>query len=143
MKKLLTLLAIFCVIASAGAVCAEDVSPDGWAGSQYQDEGGYAGSQYQDDGGWAGSQYQDEGGYAGSQYQDDGGWAGSQYNETVENAAGEPGNLTTVSAGFENTAINDTANATSFHTMLATGNPILALFAVCAVLGGYTVIRRK
>ena len=121
MKKLLTLLAIFCVIASAGAVCAEDVSPDGWAGSQYQDEGGYAGSQYQDDGGWA----------------------GSQYNETVENAAGEPGNLTTVSAGFENTAINDTANATSFHTMLATGNPILALFAVCAVLGGYTVIRRK
>ena len=36
-----------------------------------------------------------------------------------------------------------TANATSSHTMLSTGNPILALFAVSAVLGGYAVLRRK
>ena len=139
-KKLLTLLAIFCVIASAGVVCAEDVGSDG-LDTYGVDEGGYAGSQYDtdDQGGYAGSQYNetDEGGYAGSQYQDDGGWAGSQYNETAENAAGEPVDATApVDA-------NATGNATAPHTMLATGNPIIALFAVCAVLGGYTVLRRK
>ena len=139
-KKLLTLLAIFCVIASAGVVCAEDVGSDGFD-TYGADEGGYAGSQYDldDQGGYAGSQYNqtEEGGYAGSQYQDDGGWAGSQYNETAENAAGEPVDATAP------VAANATANATAPHSMLATGNPIVALFAVCAVLGGYAVLRRK
>ena len=89
-KKLLTLLAIFCIIASAGAACAADYDSGydaiGYAddaGNQYGD-GGYAGSNYVDEGGYAGSQYED-GGYAGSNYQDEGGWAGSQYNETLEN----------------------------------------------------------
>ena len=131
MKKFLVLLAIFCIIGSAAAVSAADVYDDlgGYAGSQYQD-GGYAGSQYQD-GGYAGSQYDEneQGGYAGSQYQDDGGWAGSQYNETLENATGAP--------------VNATANATAPHTMLATGNPILVLLAVGAVLGGAAVITRR
>jgi LPXTG-motif cell wall-anchored protein len=36
-----------------------------------------------------------------------------------------------------------TANATSSHTMLATGNPILILLGVSAVLGGAAVLRRK
>ena len=117
-KKLLTLLALFCVIASAGVVCAEDVS-----------DGGYAGIQYNDSGGWAGSQYQD----------DKGGWAGSQYNATVENAAAHP---TTVSAGNQ-VVNNTTANTTTNHLMHAAGNPILALLAVSAVLGGYAVIKRK
>jgi hypothetical protein len=164
-KKLLTLLAIFCVIASAGVVCAADNGDNlgtvyaddmsGYAGSQYED-GGYAGSQYQDDGGWAGSQYED-GGYAGSQYQDDGGWAGSQYNaseenggwagsqynETLENANAT--NTTHVAAAGEptNATTNITANATSSQHMLATGNPILLLVGVCAVAGGYAVLRRK
>ena len=148
--KLLTLLAIICIIASAGAVCAADVNDGGysgsqyqddggWAGSQYQDDGGYAGSQYQYGGGYAGSQYQDDGGWAGSQYQDDGGWAGSQYNASVENAAGHP---VTVSAA--NQVVNNTTdNTTSNPIMHPTGNPILALLAVSAVLGGYAVIRRK
>ena len=93
-KKLLALLAIFCIIASAGAACAAEYDGS-YAESNYQDEGsygesqyedgGYAGNNYQDDGGAAGSQYED-GGYAGSNYQDEGGWAGSQYNETLENA---------------------------------------------------------
>ena len=95
-RKLLTLLAIFCVIISAGAVCATDVA--------------------------------DEIGNAASQYPDNSGQVGSQYNETLENASGEPVNAT---------------NATPSHTMPTTGNPILALFATVAVLGGYTVIRRK
>ena len=146
MKKLLVLLAIFCIIGSAAAVSAADVYDDlgGYAGSQYQD-GGYAGSQYQD-GGYAGSQYDEneQGGYAGSQYQDDGGWAGSQYNETLENATGAPVNAT---ANATATAVspveNATANATAPHTMLATGNPILVLLAVGAVLGGAAVITRR
>ena len=165
-KKLLTLLAIFCVIASAGVVCAADNGDylgsnyaddmSGYAGSQYED-GGYAGSQYQDDGGWAGSQYED-GGYAGSQYQDDGGWAGSQYNESAEdhgwagsqynetlenaNATGNATGNATAPVAANTTATNAT-NATAPQGMLATGNPILLLLGVTAVAGGYVVLRRK
>ena len=143
-KKLLTLLAIFCVIASAGVVCAADNGD--YLGSNYADDmSGYAGSQYED-GGYAGSQYQDDGGWAGSQYnasEENGGWAGSQYNETLENANAT--NTTHVAAAGEptNATTNITANATSSQHMLATGNPILLLVGVCAVAGGYAVLRRK
>ncbi len=137
-KKLLTLLAIFCVIASAGVVCAEDVGS--YADGDYVDDvDGWAGSQYEDDGGWAGSQYEDYGGWAGSQYEDDGGWAGSQYNETAENATGEPVNETVQTV--DDAPVNE--NATAPHVLHATGNPILALMAVGAVLGGACVLRRK
>ncbi len=125
-KKLLTLLAIFCVIASAGVVCAADASADGNLGIDYADEGGYAGSQYQD------------GGYAGSQYQDDGGWAGSQYNETLEN-----GNATSqFGAGEPTNTTGNTTNATT-SKMLATGNPILLIIGATAILGGCGVALRK
>ena len=41
-------------------------------------------------------------------------------------------------------ATNHTANAsTAAHKLPATGNPILALFAVSAVLGGASVLRRN
>ena len=143
-KKLLTLLAIFCVIASAGVVCAADNGDN--LGTVYADDmSGYAGSQYED-GGYAGSQYQDDGGWAGSQYnasEENGGWAGSQYNETLKNANAT--NTTHVAAAGEptNATTNITANATSSQHMLATGNPILLLVGVCAVAGGYAVLRRK
>lgn len=165
-KKLLTLLAIFCVIASAGAAFAADAYGDigydelsytddigEWVGSHSDDnQTGWAGSQYNenDQGGYAGSQYnQDEqGGYAGSQYDvdDQGGYAGSQYNETSEHAAGEPASTTAdapVNETADTAAQNMTANATSSHKMLETGNPILALFAVGAVLGAYAVYKRE
>ena len=127
-KKNIAILAIFCVLVSAGAVCAAD--DFGQLGSNYADDSGYVGSNYQDyDDGIA----DDDSDYAGSNYQDDGGWAGSQYNETLENAtaqaAGEPTNAT---------------NATgSVHSMLATGNPILILLVVAAVLGDYVVYKRR
>jgi len=167
-KKLLTLLIVFCVIASAATVCAADVDGgngndligqadvDGGSGNdvvgQADDNGGWAGSQYNENeqGGYAGSQYnQDEqGGYAGSQYDvdDQGGYAGSQYNETSEHAAGEPASTTAdapVNETADTAAQNMTANATSSHKMLETGNPILALFAVGAVLGAYAVYKRE
>ena len=165
-KKLLTLLAIFCVIASAGAAFAADAYGDigydelsytddlgEWVGSHSDDnQTGWAGSQYNenDQGGYAGSQYNpdEQGGYAGSQYDvdDQGGYAGSQYNETSEHAAGEPASTTAdapVNETADTAAQNMTANATSSHKMLETGNPILALFAVGAVLGAYAVYKRE
>ncbi|WP_295116147.1 LPXTG cell wall anchor domain-containing protein [uncultured Methanobrevibacter sp.] len=136
-KKLLALLAIFCVVVSAGVVCAADY------------DGGNLGSDYADDmGGYSGSQYEDSG-YAGSNYQDDGGWAGSQYNETLENAAANQTaqnttNATGLAAGEPtNVTDNMTANATSTNTMLATGNPILMLLGVSAILGSAAVLRRR
>ena len=86
-KKLLTLLAIFCVIASAGAAFAADAYGDiGYDELSYTDDiGEWVGSHSDDNQtGWAGSQYNenDQGGYAGSQYDvdDQGGYAGSQYD---------------------------------------------------------------
>ena len=156
-KTLLTMLAIFCVVVSAASVCAADGDGyDGWAGSNYQDYGGYAGSQYPD--GY-------EGGYAGSNYQDEGGWAGSQYNATAEEsvpdrplidpdyahmeAAGEPtnqtGNATVPAAGASNDspAAENASAATPAHTLPATGNPIVMLIGVTALIGGCAVLRRK
>ncbi len=130
-KKLLTLLAIFCVIASAGVVCAADVGADGGnLGIDYADEGGYAGSQYQDEGGYNGSQY--------NETAENGGWAGSQYNETAEN-----GNATAQYAAGEPT--NTTENVTNATTsqMLSTGNPVLLIIGAAAVLGGCGVALRK
>lgn len=60
------------------------------------------------------------------------------HNET---AAMNATNATGHAAG-ENVTGNAT-NATATHTMPATGNPILALLAVGAVLGGACVLRRK
>ena len=126
-KKLLTLLAVFCVIASATAVCAADVNADD---------------------GYVGTSYDGMNGVSESQNQDDGGWAGSQYNETLENgthvpSAGAPTNTT----GNTTTPVehNTTANATSStsHNLLATGNPILVLLVVNAIIGGYAVLRRR
>ncbi|WP_296875732.1 hypothetical protein [uncultured Methanobrevibacter sp.] len=162
-KKIFAILAIFCVLASAGAVCATDnfgYADDmgGYIGSDYSDnvgyaadDSGYAVNNYQDDTGYAA----DDSGYAGSNYQDDtgyaaddSGYAGSQYNETLENAtanaAGEPTNATNTTAQAAGEPVNETnATAGTTHTMLATGNPILILLAVIAVLGGYAAFKRK
>ena len=147
MKKFLVLLAIFCILGSAAAVSATDMNDD----FSVQDAGQYQGDVNGYDAG------QDDGGYAGSQYQDDGGWAGSQYNESqeeltgrpiidpdyahMEPAAGAPVNET--GNATDAVAQNDTANATSPHAMLPTGNPILALLAVGAVLGCAGVMTKK
>ena len=126
-KKIFAILAIFCVLASAGAVYATD-------------NFGYA----DDMGGYIGSDYSDNVGYAA----DDSGYAWSQYNETLENAtanaAGEPTNATNTTAQAAGEPVNETnATAGTTHTMLATGNPILILLAVIAVLGGYAAFKRK
>ncbi len=155
-KKLLTLLAIFCVIASAGVACAADANSDV--------DGTYLSAT--DDMGEIGDQADfDDVDYT----TNDGGWAGSQYNGNVENghqgapeidpdyahneAAGEPINATgnstdnatsnTTGNATAQVAQNTTTNATSSSNMLATGNPVLLLLGVTAVLGAGAVLRRK
>lgn len=129
-KKLFALLAIFCIIASAGVVCAADnVTDGGWAGSQYQDEGGWAGSQYNETG------VDHEGGaYIDPDYAHHEPSAGEPINNTTDNSTGHAaGELS-----------NDTTNQTgNIHKMPATGNPILVLLGVTGVLGGCAVLRRK
>ncbi|WP_407377252.1 hypothetical protein [Methanobrevibacter sp.] len=131
-----------------GGYAGSNYDGGGYAGSNYQDDGGYAGSNYQDDGGAAGSQYED-GGYAGSNYQDDGGAAGSQYNETLENAAAADQSAQNTTNATANVAsnttanINGTSNDNPVHSMLETGNPLMILFAVGAVLGGASILRRN
>ena len=141
-RKLLVLLAIFCIIGSAGLVCAAE--DGGFAGSDYQYMNDVNGSQAYD-GGYAGSNY--DGGYAGSQYYNNaepgnGLPLENQTNPFAGNATGNAtGNSTHNAAGAANATGNATP-ATSSHNMLATGNPILALLAVTAIIGGYGIIKR-
>ena len=63
-----------------------------------------------------------------------------------ENATANATNTTSDAVGNaagENVTSGNTTNATASHTMPVTGNPIIALFSVFAVLGGYAVLRRK
>ena len=131
-KKLLTLFAIFCIIASAGIVCAAE-------------QGGYAGSNYQNMNGASGSQYYVNNGNdlepgAGLPLENQTGYVPLDNNgNPITNATAN----TTVASAAGNPTGNATGNATSAHSMPATGNPILALLAVSAVLGGACVLRRK
>ena len=61
-------------------------------------------------------------------------------NVTGNTTGNVTGNVTGHAAGATVTA--NATNATATH-MPATGNPIVALLAVCALVGGYTVLRRK
>ena len=122
-KKILTLLAIFCVIASAGVVCAADY-------------GGYAGSNYQNMNGVSGSQYYQNNGHQVPLGLESGSALENQTGNATGNAAS---NITGNTTG--NTTSNST-NATSTHTMPATGNPIIGLLAVTSIIGCYAVLRR-
>ena len=127
-KKLLTLLAIFCIIASAGVVCAAD-------------QGGYAGSNYdmaEADGLEPGNglPLENQTGYV--PLDADG--------NPILNATGNTtGNATqNVTANVtSNVTANATHNVTAQHTMPVTGNPIIALLAVTGIIGGYAVLRRN
>ena len=147
--KLLTLCAIFCVIVSAGVVCATDSIDDGgYAGINYEDANGVSGSQY----------YVNEGnaaGDAGQQVVDSGNTShitnqtGNVPLNSTGNATGNTtGNATnhTVANATNNTApvvANTTGNATNLHSMLSTGNPILLVLGASIVLGGYAILRRN
>jgi hypothetical protein len=153
-KRLLALLAIFCVIVSASAVCAADLG--GYAGSNYQDMNGVSGSQYYVNNGnnlepGAGLPLENQTGYVPLDS------AGNPIAQTTNNATGHAagnatahaaGNATAHAAGnaTAHAAVNTTTNstnATAHTTMLPTGNPIIILLAVFGVVGGYAAIRRN
>lgn len=165
-KKFLILLAIFCVIGSAAAVSAEDFGSDdiSHAGDNYGDSNGIAGSPYgADDEGvdqvpsvehdadfvpdgnpemlppdWNHMEH--------AAGEPDNQTSSNQTNTTAQDAAdNQPANETAAGNAALNEGGNDTSNATgaSPQKMPTTGNPILALFAVGAVLGGSAIIRRK
>lgn len=124
-KKLLALLAIFCIIASAGVVCAADNgTDDGWAGSQYNE-----------------TCVDHEGGpYIDPDYAHHEPAAGEPTNSTG-NSTNATGNSTGHAAGeLSNNTTNKTANP---YKLPATGNPVLVLLGVSAILGGCAALRRK
>ena len=124
-KKLLALLAIFCIIASAGVVCAADNgTDDGWAGSQYNETG-----------------VDHEGGpYIDPDYAHHEPAAGEPTNSTG-NSTNATGNSTGHAAGeLSNNTTNKTANP---YKLPATGNPVLVLLGVSAILCGCAALRRK
>ena len=120
-KKLLTLLVIFGVIASAGIVCAAE-------------DGGYAGYRYADSlEPGAGLPIENQTANT------------TMHVNTTDNVTGNAtGNATgNITNNTTNNTTNTTGNATVPHTLLSTGNPIFILLAVLAVVGGATIIRRK
>jgi hypothetical protein len=166
-KKFLILLAIFCVIGSA-AVSAADLGSDdgGYAGSNSEDAIGVAGSNYGDSNGVAGSQYNpdDEGAGQLAAVEHDTNFvpdgtpdanhaAGEADNQTQGNATNEHvyapdtfNSVPTSQSVYDNATYNGTAsagNTSAPQEMHSTGNPILALLAVGAVLGVSSIIRKK
>ena len=148
LKKInvLVILAIVCVIISAGAVCAAD-SGNSNADDIYTAHDGHDGLIIPPD--YAHDEIQHAAG--GDSYLNESQNShnatdllhAAGHNETkminqTGHVAGE--NITnSTGAGVS----NQTANATAAHKLPVAGNPIVALLAVSAVLGGYAIIRRK
>ena len=136
-KKLLTLLAIFCLIVSAGVVCAAD--QDGYAGMNYQNMNGVSGSQYAVADGLEpgnGLPLENQTGYVPLDAD------GNPILNATGNATGNATQNVTANV-TTNVTGNATHNVTAQHTMPVTGNPIIALLAVTGIIGGYAVLRRN
>ena len=136
-KKLLTLLAIFCLIVSAGVVCAAD--QDGYAGINYQNMNGVSGSQYAVADGLEpgnGLPLENQTGYVPLDAD------GNPILNATGNATGNATQNVTANV-TTNVTGNATHNVTAQHTMPVTGNPIIALLAVTGIIGGYAVLRRN
>ena len=147
--KLLTLLAIFCVIASASVVCAADLSNDGsYAGSNYQDMNRASESQYylnEENNDDANQKYlelenalslENQTGYAPL----------NSTGNATDHATGNSTNHTDANATSNNTAPavrNASNNAINSRSMLSTGNPILSVLGASILLGGYAILRRN
>ena len=136
-KTLISILAIFCIIVSAGIVCAAD-------------NGGYAGSNYQDMNGVSGSQY-----YVNNALEPGNGLplenqTGPVHVNGTDNAVvNATGNATTNTTNTTNTttanvtSTGNTTNMTAAQNMPVTGNPIMTLLVVTSLVGGYVIIRKN
>ena len=140
-KKILCLLVIFCILGPClVAVSAEDT--DGHYGDDF--DGGYAGYQYDDfDGAMAAAENStvDDGDEPAIPFIDPD-YAhmepGSNQTDNATNATPHvPAAGETVTSSTNNTV------AAAHSTLPATGNPIIILLGVMAVLGGAGILRRK
>lgn len=138
--KAMTILAIFCVLISAGSTCAADdiatnsddvlsIDMDNNVIGVDESTGDIAddGVPYHADGTNA------TGNASGDRYDDS-----VPYHTHGTNATGGFSNETgnTTSSG------NSTNGTATTHTLPAAGNPILALLAVCSLIGVYTIKRK-
>ena len=144
--SILAILAVLCVVFAAAAVSAtDDVDQsvdyyidgyqDGHNGEIIPPDNSHDEAQHA-----AGGDYYLDGsedGHNGTIIPPDAGHNEAKMLNQSANASGEMPN--SVNA----TVQNQTSNATATHKMPATGNPVIALLAVSALLGGYTVLRRK
>ena len=139
----LSILAIFCVILSACAVSAAD---DGNVGIQSNDQF-LDGSHDGHDGAIIPPDYaHDEAAqHAAGGDIDNATNSTSPAGDNINNATGNTTNTTntTPAAGGNINNTTNTTNATAQNLLHSTGNPILALLAVGAVLGGVEVLRRR
>lgn len=148
--KLLTLLSIFCIIASAGVVCATDsINDGGYAGINYQDTNGVSGSQYyvnEENAAGDGSQNVVEPGN-GLPIENQTSYVPlNNTGNATSNSTGNVTNHTVANTTTNNTApvvANTTSNATNLQSMLSTGNPVLLVLGASALLGGYAILRRN
>ena len=138
-KKLLVLMAIFCVVISVGAVSAVDGDePIADEGSDEpvatpddeEDLGGYAGSNYEDQD--VNTQTEDNV----TEFGTDG--ANATGNYTGNTTINATGNVTNVTANN-----NATGNNTILHQLLNTGTPIIILIIVGAIIGVFGFKRKQ
>lgn len=128
-NKIFAILAIFCLIASACAVSAANETNSTYTDGMYN---GYPTETHDINNATDNTSDLDAEAIHDSMVLPPD-YAHSEMNAT--NATGH--------AAGENATATNTTNATQAHILPATGNPILVLLAVGAVLGGAGVLRRK
>lgn len=128
-KRVLTLFTIFCVIVSAGAVCATDLGD----GINYVPDGLEPGAGLPLENQTADGPMNVTGNATTHVT------ANATGNTTANATANTTANATHSSAN----ATHSPANANHSNTLLATGNPILVLFAVMIIIGSYGLFKRK
>ena len=138
--KAMTILAIFCLLISAGSACAtEDIATNSDDVLSIDMDNNVIGvdestGDIADDG----VPHHADGTNA------TGNASGDRYDDFVPQHA----DGTNATGGFSNETGNSTSSGNSTngtattHTLPATGNPILALLAVCSLIGVYTIKRK-
>ena len=131
-NNLLMLLAIFCVVVSAGAVCAADYGA-GEAQTVLEPGAGLPLENQTIPEPGAGLPLENQTGPV---------TGNATGNATVHTVGNVTGNATGNATG---NVTGNATNATATHnsTLPTTGNPILALLAVTAIIGSYSLIRRN
>ena len=143
-KVLMALLAVFCVIVSAGAICAAEDTNQEVVSESGDGDVVLADNENVNDDGNNDQNVSGDNDYDGSQGPDvvppqD---SLNETNNTTNVTANATGNVT--GNATHNVTDNSTSNATPQKgSNYVTGNPILALLAVSAVAGGLTIYRRK